>query len=85
MAQWVKYPSAMQEKCSIPGLGRSSEEGNSNPFQYGEFHGQRSLVGYSSQGCKELDMTEVTEHPGTHNIRWSTLYILVYFNSHNTV
>ena len=23
-------------------------------------HGQRSLVGYSSQGLKELDMTEVT-------------------------
>ena len=29
-------------------------------FLPGEFHGQRSLVGYSSQGCKELDMTEVT-------------------------
>ena len=24
----------------------------------GEFHGQRSLVGHNSQGCKELDMTE---------------------------
>ena len=24
----------------------------------GEFHGQRSLAGYSSQGCKESDMTE---------------------------
>ena len=23
-----------------------------------EFHGQRSLVGYSPWGCKELDMTE---------------------------
>ena len=23
-----------------------------------ESHGQRSLAGYSSQGCKELDMTE---------------------------
>ena len=23
-----------------------------------EFHGQRSLVGYSSRGCKELGMTE---------------------------
>ena len=23
-----------------------------------EFHGQRSLAGYSPQGCKELDMTE---------------------------
>ena len=27
-------------------------------FWPGEFHGQRSLVGYSSQGCKESDMTE---------------------------
>ena len=25
----------------------------------GESHGQRSLVGYSPWGCKELDMTEV--------------------------
>jgi len=24
----------------------------------GEFHGQRSLVGYSPWGCKESDMTE---------------------------
>ena len=27
-------------------------------FLPGEFHGQKSLVGYSSWGCKELDMTE---------------------------
>ena len=26
----------------------------------GESHGQRSLAGYGPQGCKELDMTEVT-------------------------
>ena len=26
----------------------------------GESHGQRSLVSYSPQGCKELDMTKVT-------------------------
>ena len=35
-------------------------------FLPGESHGQRSLVGYSPQGCKELDMTE----------RRSTTYIL---------
>ena len=29
-------------------------------FLPGEFHGQRSMVGYSSWCCKELDMTEVT-------------------------
>ena len=26
----------------------------------GEFHGQRSLVGYSPWGCKELDKTELS-------------------------
>ena len=29
-------------------------------FLPGESQGQRSLVGYSPRGCKELDMTEVT-------------------------
>ena len=28
----------------------------------GESHGQRSLAGYGLLGCKESDMTEVTEH-----------------------
>ena len=27
-------------------------------FLFGEFHGQKSLVGYSSWGFKKLDMTE---------------------------
>ena len=27
-------------------------------FLLGEFHGQRSLAGYSPQGCKESDITE---------------------------
>ena len=31
-------------------------------FWPGEFHGQRGLAGYSSQGCKELDMTERLTH-----------------------
>ena len=30
-------------------------------FLPGESHGQRSLVGYGPQGCKELDTTEVTQ------------------------
>ena len=36
--------------------GRSPGEGNGNPLQYSypvEFHGQRSLAGYSPRGCKE--------------------------------
>ena len=37
--------------------------GHGYPLQYSCLkipHGQRSLVGYSSYGCKELDTTEVT-------------------------
>ena len=45
-----------------PGSGRPLGEVNGNPltpvFLPGEFHGQRSLVGYSLWGCKELDMTQ---------------------------
>ena len=55
----------------IPGSRRSPGEGNGFPhfsgkeiptpvFLPGEFHGQRSLVGYSPWGYKELDMTEAT-------------------------
>ena len=49
---------------SIPRLGRSLGEGNGNPCQYSlpaEFHGQRSLVGYSPQGnqCTEFKVIRV--------------------------
>ena len=38
-------------------------------FLPGKFHGQRSLVGYSPWGCKELDMTEHTRaHTHTTSI-----------------
>ena len=46
---------------SIPGLGRSPGERDRLPtpvFWPGEFHGQRSLLGYSPCDCKESDMTE---------------------------
>ena len=46
---------------SIPGLGRSLRGEHGNPFQYScpeNPHGQRSLLGYSPWGHKELDMTE---------------------------
>ena len=41
----------------IPGLGRSwrREQLPAPVFWLGEFHGQRSLAGYSPWGCKELD------------------------------
>ena len=41
----------------IPGSGRSPE-GDPPVFLPGEFHGQRSLAGYTPWGHKELDMTE---------------------------
>ena len=48
---------------SIPGLGRSPGRGYPTPvFLPGGSHGQRSLVGYSPQGHKELDMTEHLSH-----------------------
>ena len=46
---------------SIPGLGRSPGEGSGNSLQYSCLenpYGQRSLVGYSPWGHKELDTTE---------------------------
>ena len=35
-------------------------------FLLGKSHGQRSLVGYNLQCCRESDTTEVTEHACTH-------------------
>ena len=51
----------MEDLGSIPGLGRSLGGGHGNPLQHSYLenpHGQRSLVGYSSWGRKELDTTE---------------------------
>ena len=49
-----------EDPGSIPELGRSPWEVNDYPLQYSFLgnHGQRSLVGYSSWGLKESDMTE---------------------------
>ena len=50
---------------SIPGSGGFPGGGTWQPtsvFFPGEFHGQRSLVGYSPKGHKESDMTEATQH-----------------------
>ena len=46
----------------IPGKGRSpgGRHGNTPVFLPREFHRQRSLVGYSPWGYKELDTTEAT-------------------------
>ena len=52
----------VREAGSIPGSGRSSGGGQGQPnliFLSGISHGQRSLVGYGPEGCKESDTTEV--------------------------
>ena len=61
----VKNLPVMQE-TRVQALGWEDpleKEGQLTPvFLPGEFHGQRSLVGYSSWGCKELDTTERLTH-----------------------
>ena len=61
----VKNPPAnagdVRDMSLIPGLRRSAEEGNGNPFQYSwlESSGERSLVGpWEPWGHKESDRTE---------------------------
>ena len=55
-------PASIGEKGvtgSIPGSGRFPGEGNGNPLQYSCLENsmnQRSLAGYSSSGCKELNV-----------------------------
>ena len=62
----VKNPPAsardLRDTSSIPGLGRfPGREWLPIPvFLPGEFHGKRSLVGYSPWGRKELGITEAT-------------------------
>ena len=58
MAQKVKYLPIMQE-TQVQSLGWEDPLGKGTPvFLPGEFHGQRSLVGYSPRGLRELDATE---------------------------
>ena len=71
VAQQIKNLPAMQETIvgSVPGSGRSPGGRDWQPtpvFLPGESHEQRCLVGYSPQGHKELDMTEVSEHAHMH-------------------
>ena len=61
----VKNPSAnagdIKDMGLIPGSGRSPGGGHGNPLQYSCLenpHVQRSLAGYSPNGCKESDTTE---------------------------
>ena len=59
MAQWVKNPHAIQEMQET-GVGKISWNRKWQPTPVSlpeKSHGQRSLVGYSPWGCKELDTT----------------------------
>ena len=62
LTQWVKSLPAIQgTKVQCLGWEDPCGEGNSNltlVFLPGEFHRQRSLVGYSPWGHKESDMTD---------------------------
>ena len=54
-------PANVGDMGSDPGLGRSPGGGHGNPLLYSCLenpHGQRSLVGCSPCGRKELDTTE---------------------------
>ena len=69
----------------IPGLGRCPWRRERRPtpvFLPGEFHGQRSLAGYSPWSCKELDMTEWLSltHSLTHSeiLLWTSSLLLTY-------
>ena len=61
VAQMVKNLPAMW-KTQVRFLGQEDplekEMANHSMLLPREFHGQRSLAGYSPWGCKELDMTE---------------------------
>ena len=55
----VKQLPAMQE-TQVQSLGWEDalEKEMATHSSIGEFHGQKSLVGYSPWGCKELNMIE---------------------------
>ena len=62
---------------SIAGLGRSPGGGHGKSLQYSSLehlHGQRCLVGYSPQDCKESDTAEQLNTAG-----WSPMCLLWVF------
>ena len=67
--QAVKNPPAnaadARDRGSIPGLGRSPGLGNGNPLQYSCLENSMERGTWQAtvhRGCKESDMTEVTQH-----------------------
>ena len=80
MSQTVKNLLAMQ-KTWVQFLGWEDplEKGKAPTpvFWPGEFHGWRSLAGYSPWGCKELDMTEWLSHTHTHTTHFIYNVVLI--------
>ena len=67
----VKHPSAnardVEMQVQSLGQGDPLEEAMASHSRIlGDSHGQRSLVGYSPKGLKELDTTVVSYHANTH-------------------
>ena len=79
MAQTVKNLPTMQEtqETWVQSLGQENplEKGIqlTPTFLPGEFHGQRSLVGYSPWGRKESDTTEQLRRLGSVLLSWETV------------
>ena len=79
MAQTVKHLPAMQEMQEMwvqsPGQENPLEKGRqlTPAFLPGEFHGQRSLVGYSPWGHKESDTIEQLTRLGSVLLPWETI------------
>ena len=72
-----------EDLSSILALGRSPEGGHGNPLQYfclGNPLKQRSLVGYSPRGHKELDTTEqLSANTHSHTHTHTQIYITKVF------
>ena len=58
-------PANVRDMGAIPEVRKIPWRRKQQPtpvFLSGDSHGQKSLVGYSPQGCKESDTTEATDH-----------------------
>ena len=79
----VKNPSAVQkpQETWVRSLGQKipqRREWHPTPeFLLGESRGQRNLMSYSPQGCKELDTTTATQHACTHLGLYGQIVVLV--------
>ena len=86
---WLRWKSICLQ-CGRPGfnpwVGKISWRREWQPtpvFLPGKSHGQRSLVGYSLQGSKQLDMTEQLTH-NTYCFRHLEARSVILFNTMNS-